>query len=101
MSDAFREMQRQLQDYARKQRGKVKEHEVPLHGRVISLVPYEDYGKIETPDGREIYFHRNSVLDDAYDKLEVGNEVRFVEEMGEQGPQASTVQVVGKHHIAG
>ena len=46
-----------------------------------------------------IYFHRNSALDNAFDKLEVGSEVRFVEEMGERGPQASTVTLVGKHHI--
>lgn len=99
--DAFNEMQRQLQDYVRQHRGKVKEHEVPPHGRVLLLVPDEDYGKIETPDGREIYFHRNSVLNDDYAKLEVGTEVRFSEEMGADGPQASSVQLVGKHHVAG
>jgi len=97
--DAFNEMQRQLQDFVRQQRGKVKAHEAPPHGRVSLLVPDEDYGRIETPDGREIYFHRNSVLDNAYDKLEIGNEVRFSEEPGDEGPQASTVQLVGKHHI--
>ena len=99
--DAFNEMQRQLQDHVRRERGKVKEHEVPPHGRVAQLVPDDDYGRIETADGREIYFHRNSVLDDAYDKLEIGSEVRFAEEMGENGPQASSVQLMGKHHIAG
>jgi ribosomal subunit interface protein len=99
--DAFNEMQRQLQDHARKQRGKVKEHEVPPHGRVTQLVPNEDYGRIETADGRDIYFHRNSVLNNAYDSLEIGSEVRFAEEMGEQGPQASSVQLVGKHHVVG
>ncbi len=34
-------------------------------------------------------------------KLQTGAEVRFAEEMGERGPQASTVYVVGKHHIVG
>jgi cold shock CspA family protein len=41
---------------------------------------------IETADGREVYFHCNSVLDDAFEHLTVGSEVRFVEEMGEKGP---------------
>jgi cold shock CspA family protein len=41
-----------------------------------------------------VYFHRNSVLDDAFDDLEVGSRVAFVEERGDKGPQASTVQVV-------
>ena len=99
--DAFDAMKRQLEDYARKRRGKVKKHESQAHGLVESLHPAEDYGRIETPDERLIYFHRNSVLDDAFDKLHVGSEVRFAEEIGEHGPQASTVTLVGKHHIAG
>jgi cold shock CspA family protein len=61
----------------------------------------EDYGVIMTPDNREIYFHRNSVLNEEFDKLEEGTEVRFHEESGEQGPQASTVKVEGKHHVVG
>jgi len=99
--DAFDAMKRQLEDYARKRRGKVKTHETPAHGRVSDLNPDEDYGRIKTPDERLVYFHRNSVLDDAFAKLEVGSEVRFAEEMGERGPQASTVALVGKHHVVG
>lgn len=98
--DAFNAMKRQLEDYARKRRGKVKTHETPAHGHVSSLSPGEDYGRITTPDERLVYFHRNSVLDGAFDKLKVGSEVRFVEEAGEKGPQASTVKLVGKHHIS-
>ena len=45
---------------------------------------------LETADGREVYFHLNSVLDDSFDRLTVESEVRFVEE-------ASTVHLVGKH----
>ena len=55
--------------------------------------------RFETADGRDIYFHRNSVLDNAFDRLTVGSEVRFVEEIGEKGPQASTVREVSKHHL--
>jgi cold shock CspA family protein len=39
------------------------------------------------------------VLKDAFDRLEIGSEVRFSEEAGEQGPQASSVMPVGKHHV--
>jgi cold shock CspA family protein len=92
-------MKRQLEDHARVRRGKVKQHEAPPGGHVISLHPEEDYGRIGTPDGRVIYFHRNSVLKEAFDKLEVGSEVRFTEETGERGPQASSVTPVGKHHV--
>jgi cold shock CspA family protein len=56
-----------------------------------------EFGFLRTSDGREIYFHRNSVLDGGFDKLRPGTAVTFVEEQGEQGPQASTVHVTGKH----
>jgi cold shock CspA family protein len=42
--------------------------------------------------------HRNSVIDNAFDRLSVGSEVRFAEEFGEKGAQASTVYLMGKHH---
>lgn len=99
--DAFDAVRRQLEDYARRRRQDVKSHEPPPHGVVAELVPEQDYGRIRTPDGREIYFHRNSVLNAAFDRLKVGDEVRFDEEMGDAGPQASTVRLVGKHHIVG
>jgi ribosomal subunit interface protein len=99
--DAFDSMRRQLEDYARRRRGQVKAHETPGHGRIVELKSDEGYGRIESPDGRLIYFHSNSILDADFDKLELGMEVRFDEEPGERGPQASTVHVVGKHHIVG
>jgi len=96
--DAFDAARRQLEDYVRRRRGDVKLHETEPHGRITQLFPAEDYGLIESSDGREIYFHRNSVLNADFDKLEEGASVHFSEEMGEKGPQASTVHVEGKHH---
>lgn len=92
--DAFDIMRRQLQQHARKVRGEVKTHEEPPHGRVARFFPQQGYGFIETPDGREIYFHEHAVLDGAFQRLAVGQEVRFEEEQGLEGPQASTVAVV-------
>lgn len=99
MRDAFDAARRQLEDYVRRRRGKVKAHEVEPHGFIKVLHPEEDYGLIETSDNREIYFHRNSVINTDFDNIEVGNLVHFNEEMGENGPQASTVHVEGKHHV--
>ncbi|MCP5155097.1 MAG: HPF/RaiA family ribosome-associated protein [Ectothiorhodospiraceae bacterium] len=90
--DAFDAMRRQLEDYARKRRGDVKHHESPPLGRVKALFPERDYGLIESDDGREIYFHRNSVVQTRYEDLAVGTTVQWVEEAGENGPQASTVR---------
>jgi ribosomal subunit interface protein len=93
--DAFDAARRRLEDYARRQRGEVKSREESPRARVSRLFPEEDYGFLETPDGREIYFHRHSVLHPGFDRLAIGAEVRFVEELGEKGPQASTVAIAG------
>jgi len=98
--DAFRAAVRRLEDQVRRRRGDVKKHETPPHGRIASLFPDRDYGEIESADGRRIYFHRNSVVNEDFARLEIGTEVRFAEEAGDEGPQASTVTVVGKHHVA-
>jgi cold shock CspA family protein len=99
ISDAFAAAQRQIEDRVRELRGQVKPHEAAEHGRVTKFIAEKDCGFIETADGREVYFHRNSVLGDAFDTLRIGAEVRFVEEIGDKGAQASTVRVVGKHHL--
>lgn len=99
--DAFDAVERRLQDVERTRRGQVKQHAVPAHGHISELVPALDCGRIETADGRDIYFHRNAVVEGNFDHLEIGMEVRFVEEMGAEGAQASTVHPVGKHHPIG
>ena len=95
--DAFDEVRRQLEDYTRRRRGEVKVHESLPHARVVRVFPESGYGFLETPDGREVYFHRNSVVRASFEDLNVGTEVRFVEELGDKGPQASTVTPVGRH----
>lgn len=97
IKSAFRTAERRLQDYARYQRGDVKMHELPAEGLVSKLVPEEGYGFLTTNDGREIYFHENSVLNEAFSHLQVGTAVIFVEEQGEKGPQASTVRILEEH----
>jgi len=100
VNEAFHAMRRQLQDYLRRHRGYVKAHTSPPHGRVLRIYPDQGFGFLETADGREVYFHRSSVLNGGFDRLAIGTEVRFAEEPGEKGPQASTVQPVGEsgHH---
>ncbi|HHT9123278.1 MAG TPA: cold-shock protein, partial [Candidatus Wunengus sp. YC63] len=92
--DAFHDARRKLEDFARRQRGDVKHHEEPTHARISALFPDKGYGFLTTPDGREVYFHEHSVLNRKFKQLEIGIEVRFAEEMGEKGPQASSVTVV-------
>ena len=97
--DAFDAAGRQLQDQVRKLDGEVKTHDVSPHGRIAALVPERDHGFIATFDGREIYFHRNSVAGTRFEDLEIGQEVRFAEATGDKGPQATFVKLVGKHRL--
>lgn len=94
LRDAFRAARRKLQDYMRERQQQVKTHVGMPRGRICELNPAEDFGRIETADGRLIYFHRHSVLGRPFEKLTTGTDVRFVEEPGDRGPQASTVHVV-------
>lgn len=95
INDAFKRARRRLQDHARRLQGHVKVHSSPPVAIVSKLG--DGFGFLETGDGREIYFHRNSVLNDAFPRLQVGTRVAFAEEAGDRGPQASTVRPLGKH----
>jgi len=99
--DSFNAAYRQLEDYSRRRQQHVKTHETPAHGRISQLYPEENYGKIVTADGREIYFHGHSLINADFHKLALDTEVRFDEEDGDLGPQASSVKVIGKHHVIG
>jgi len=93
IDEAFREARRQLEDHARRFDHRVRAHPraAPARAKVARIFPGKGYGFLETPEGREIYFDERSVLRGAFPRLRVGSEVRFAEEMGEEGPQASTV----------
>ena len=99
INDAFKRARRQLQDIARELQGQVKTHVGLPIGTVLRLDPSGEFGFLESNDGREIYFHRNSVLNDAFPRLEVGTRVTFAEEEGEKGTQASTVTLLGTHGL--
>lgn len=96
VNDAFKRARRQLQDHARRMQGQVKSHDGPPVATVTRFNDATGFGFLETEDGREIYFHKNSVLNGA-EQIAPGTRVTFFEEMGDKGPQASTVRVLGKH----
>jgi ribosomal subunit interface protein len=95
--DAFDAAVRKLEEHARQRHGDVKAHVTPPTGRIIRIFPDSDYGFIKTSDDREIYFHRNSVLNDVdFKQLKFGTEVTFIEEQGKEGPQAARVAISGR-----
>lgn len=94
---AFGALERQLKKTAQLRRGEAKSHDNGgAHGIVEKLFG-EGYGFLrELGDERQVYFHRNSVLHGDFERLAVGTEVRFTPQEGDDGPQASSVQIVAK-----
>jgi cold shock CspA family protein/ribosome-associated translation inhibitor RaiA len=97
---AFREAQRQLADHVRRIDGRVKVHAAPARAVVARVLPDDGYGFLRTEDEREIYFHARSVLGGRFGALRAGDAVRFVEEAGDEGPQASTVAPLHPRRLA-
>ncbi len=89
--EAFDALDRRLEERSRVMQQKVKAHEeFARRGRVIRLFP--EYGFIEAEDGLEVYFHANAVKKGSFTGLNLGTEVKFGQEQGIEGPQATWVQ---------
>lgn len=93
--DAFKAMEKQLLKLKDRQRGDVKFHPEPT-ALVIRLFPDQGYGFIKSPEGEEVYFHRNSVLHQEFERLAIGTEVSYEAELGDKGLQATSVHIVNK-----
>lgn len=101
---AFTKVERQLKELTDRQRESEhsKTHEAGSDSTAIvtKLFREEGYGFIKTlENGSDIYFHQNSVSHNDFDRIEVGTAVRFLATEGEQGLQATTVQIVDKSGV--
>lgn len=94
--DAFDTLGKQLKELQRKRRQTQKVPEpagtVALPGVIKSLFPFESYGFILTPEGKEYYFHENALKDVAMEQLAEGDHIRFGEGEGDKGPTAAWVK---------
>lgn len=97
--EAFDTAERQLKDFKAQISGDVKTHESDMlfQGQVAQLYPEQDHGFLLTKEGGQLYFHRNSVLNNAFDKLKKGDVVHYVETVGDTGPIASKVRLSAEH----
>ena len=98
LRDAFDAAKRQIEDYGRRLRREIKTHPQEFTGLVARLVPEEGYGFIRRADGNELYFNFGNLVNITFDQLKEGDEVKFIEEMAAEGPQAKRVSV-GRHHL--
>jgi len=97
INEAFRKAERQLLDLKEQRQGRTKE---PHHdsenqslGQVADVDAGGEFGFLLTKEGGLLYFHRNSVLAGDFDQLRRGDEVYYVEDVGDTGPIASKVRV--------
>lgn len=98
LRDAFDTARRLLEEDVRLLRREVKRHETPQHGRIARL--NGSHGYIRTASGEEIYFSRTNVADPPFESLEVGAEVQFLLEPGNNTLLAKRVSA-GKHRFGG
>lgn len=96
INEAFRIAEDRLSEFKSRRQGRTKQ---PHHdgenqflGQVAEMTPGQDFGFLMTKEGGLLYFHRNSVLSGSFDELKRGDEVYYVEEMGDTGPTAAKVR---------
>jgi cold shock CspA family protein len=58
-------------------------------------VAEKNYGFLASPDGEQVYFHRNAVSDGGFDALKVGDAVEFTSVLGDTGQAAARVWRAG------
>ena len=94
---AFDALERQLKEHTTRLREDQREHaQEDQPGTVIVIDQDKRYGIIKTVAGRDIYFTDNAVLHDDFDRIEIGTAVRYEDQPGDEGPRASTVEIVEK-----
>lgn len=94
LKTVFSDMYRQLERYAVQDSAAPAWEDLPFSGTVSELTFDMNYGVITGAGGLEVYFHRNNVVDNAFDRLEVGSPVRFAVLPCLIGAQAVCVKLV-------
>ena len=95
LKDAFQAVQQRLKDYRRQMQGEIKPKDAPLFGHVAELMAERKYGFIATEGGSQIYFHRNSVAGDGFDRLRIGDAVEYAPALSDKGEAAARVWLSG------
>jgi ribosome-associated translation inhibitor RaiA/cold shock CspA family protein len=97
INEAFRIAERQLVELKNQRQGRTKapqhDGQNQLLGQVAEIQPEQDFGFLVTSGGGLLYFHRNSVLSGDFDALSRGDELYYVEGIGDTGPIATKVRV--------
>lgn len=63
-------------------------------GKIKRLIRDRGFGFISDSDGREVFFHRNSLVGIEFEALNDEQELEFEVEKSPKGPRAINIQVV-------
>jgi cold shock CspA family protein/ribosome-associated translation inhibitor RaiA len=95
--DAFDTAERNLKGLKEQQRYNVKENTMDQAVGIVSKILRDDgYGFIRDPSEQDVYFHKNAVLENDFDRIEEGTAVWYVAEVGDDGLQATSVRIHDK-----
>lgn len=89
--DAFKALERKLENHARKRQGRVKSHDDMMQGVVRRIVKEDNYGFIEGTDGNEYYFSMTNMSHPEFNHLVIGDVVAYIPILADQGRQAQHV----------
>ncbi|MGE0210448.1 MAG: HPF/RaiA family ribosome-associated protein [Parvibaculaceae bacterium] len=96
IGEAFRVAEKRLLEFKRKLRMPTtdggQDTENRRLGQIADLPAGQDFGFLLTETGALLYFHRNSMLSGDFKALRKGDEVTYVEDMGDTGPTAGKVR---------
>lgn len=98
--DAFKAIERQLEEHSSIRHGQTKTHNNVHHGHVVRIVPSEGFGFIEGTDGNEYYFSITNVSHPSFAQLMIGDSVEYSTEANDDGWQAQHVVKEKNHHYA-
>jgi len=62
-------------------------------GKVKKLISGRGFGFISDTDGREVFFHQDSLIDAKFGDLSMDQAVEFEVEDAEKGPRAVNVRI--------
>lgn len=63
-------------------------------GKINKVVRDRGFGFIDDTDGRQVFFHRNSLVGTSFDSLSGDEKVEFEVETSPKGPRAINVSVI-------
>ena len=63
-------------------------------GKIKKVIRERGFGFISDTDGREVFFHQNSLIDVQFDALKEEGKVEFEIEDSPKGPRAINIRMV-------